>query len=391
MKPVYDSLCISRMLQNLGSILEGKTSAVPGILGNCAGNSHMVLLIADGMGLLNIKENIGRLPFLDRLNTEGSLAAGTSVFPSTTAASMTSLYTASDPFSHGLLEWYLYLDEAEMVIETLPFSAQNPAEADKFKSLDLDIRLLFEGEPYTSRLTAEGIECTAIMPRSIKDSAYSSAVFPSADTIGYETLEDVLPLVMDKGGTGKRLTVIYYPGADTEGHVHGPLSENYLEEMRRVDSFLRAFRESEVSGTSLVMTADHGQTEIDPRSVVYLDEFDWFDDMLPVAASGKTIPPYGSPRDVIIRSMDAVKMKSMLERELGDTAAAAESLRLAGEGYFGSGKKARSLSSRMGDLWLLPGTGTGIWYRHFDDEEVRLKGMHGGLTAKEMLIPVAVV
>ena len=391
MKPVYDSLCISRMLQNLGSILEGKTSAVPGILGNCAGNSHMVLLIADGMGLLNIKENIGRLPFLDRLNTEGSLAAGTSVFPSTTAASMTSLYTASDPFSHGLLEWYLYLDEAEMVIETLPFSAQNPAEADKFKSLDLDIRLLFEGEPYTSRLTAEGIECTAIMPRSIKDSAYSSAVFPSADTIGYETLEDVLPLVMDKGGTGKRLTVIYYPGADTEGHVHGPLSENYLEEMRRVDSFLRAFRESEVSGTSLVMTADHGQTEIDPRSVVYLDEFDWFDDMLPVAASGKTIPPYGSPRDVIIRSMDAVKMKSMLERELGDTAAAAESLRLAGEGYFGSGKKARSLSSRMGDLWLLPGTGTGIWYRHFDDDEVRLKGMHGGLTAKEMLIPVAVV
>lgn len=390
MRPVYDSLCISRMLQNLGSILEGKTSAVPDIFGNCAGNSHVVLLIADGMGLLNIKENIGRLPFLDRLNTEGSLGAGTSVFPSTTAASMTSLYTASDPFSHGLLEWYLYLDEAEMVIETLPFSAHNPAEYDKFRSLHLDIRLLFEGTPYTTRLTAEGIECTAIMPRSIKDSAYSSAVFPSADTIGYDALEDVLPL-MNKGVTGKHLTVIYYPGADTEGHVHGPLSENYLKEMRRVDSFLRAFRESDIRGTSLVMTADHGQIEMDPRSIVYLNEFDWFDDMLPAAASGKTIPPYGSPRDVIIRSRDAVKMKSMLEKELGDTATAAESFRLAGEGYFGRGKRAKALSSRMGDLWLLPNPGTGVWYRHFDDEEVKLKGMHGGLTAEEMLIPVAVL
>jgi predicted AlkP superfamily pyrophosphatase or phosphodiesterase len=389
-RPVYDGLCISRMLHNIGSILEGSIPDVPEAFVNSTGKKHLVLLIADGMGLLNIKENMGKLPFLAQLNAGGSLAAGTSVFPSTTAASVTSLFTASDPCSHGLLEWYLYLDEAEMVIETLPFVAHDPAEAARFRSLDLDIRLLFEGTPYMEKLAAQRVACTAVMPLSITGSAFSSAVLPPARIIGYETLDDVLPMLSD-GGEGRRLTVVYYPGVDTEGHVHGPSSDSYVNEMKRVDSFLRAFGESRTGETSLILTADHGQTEIDPDAVLYLDELDWFDDMLAADRSGRAIPPYGSPRDVIIRCRNPGRMKGRLDAELRDIAAVAESHRLAAEGYFGRGGRAKSLSSRIGDLWLLPNPGAAVWYRHFDGERVTLRGMHGGLTAREMLIPIASV
>jgi hypothetical protein len=60
------------------------------------------------------------------------------------------------------------------------------------------------------------------------------------------------------------------------------------------------------------------------------------------------------------------------------------------QGLFGLGKPHQQFRNRVGDLLILPHRDSLIWYEHLKGRKFDLRGMHGGLTADEMLIPLAV-
>ncbi len=390
LKPDYRNMCLSNLAAYVSAILTRKDGKLPEELNGQKGKNNVILVIADGMGLLNIGDRLKELPFLRNLTGEGKVLPMTSVFPSTTAASLASIFTGLEPVTHGLLEWNLFLDEAGMIIETLPFKAQNPAEQEQFLRLNLQVNTLFEGEPASARLQREGIDCTTYLPENIADSPFSVAVQDKAVRRGYDRLDDTISELVHRDGE-RTFKTVYYPEVDAAGHVYGPSSSEYLEEMRTVDSFLSELAAASDDDTVVLLTADHGQIEIEPADTLYLDELEWFDGMLALHSGGKKIAPYGSPRDVIIRAIDGNMTCSILNEKLSEFGVAKTTGWMTGEGYFGNGRKAREFEARAGSAWFIPHAGKTVWYRHYDNERVAFRGVHGGPTPGEMMVPLAVI
>jgi hypothetical protein len=83
------------------------------------GVKNFVLLILDGM----------RHEFLSKCGQESSLVANlrgtmTSVFPTTTAAAMSTIYTGLAPQNYGIPGWFTYLRELGLVATILPMIAR---------------------------------------------------------------------------------------------------------------------------------------------------------------------------------------------------------------------------------------------------------------------------
>ncbi len=384
-------MCLSSLHKYVDELFSGSRERLPAQLSAIENALNVVLVIVDGMGYMNMKEKLGELPFFQSLDDENRILPATSVFPSTTAASSASIYLGSDPVSHGLLEWYLFLDEAGIIVETLPFTAHNPAEREGFKKLGLPIDVLFEGSAVTESLARKGIDCHALLPEAVAESEFSKQAMKKSSRTGYSKLEDVPSLLSDiLSGERRTFTTVYYPGVDTAGHIHGPTSEKYLEEMRKVDRFASEIARVKRKDTVMLITADHGQIEVDPGKTLYLDDFDWFDKLLSPKPGG-VIAPYGSPRDIIIRTPYPEKMQTKLEEDIAEYGDVVSTRHLIMNEYFGKGNMAGCFTSRAGDLWILPGKGRAVWYRHYEDEKVLFKGLHGGLTPEEILVPISIV
>ena len=102
--------------------------------------------------------------------------------------------------------------------------------------------------------------------------------------------------------------------------------------------------------------------------------------------------PTWSPRDVVLY-IDDEKLDRVLEylsEALSDRAVVMKTQDALERGLFGTGAPSRRFLDRAGNLLILPrGDGT-IWYEHEPGRRFDLLGMHGGLTERELLIPLAI-
>src|SRR5207244_9411240 len=95
------------------------------------GVRHVVLLMADGIGHLQLLREVerGNAPFLQELlaqgNEEVSYQPITSVFPTTTVSALGSVNSAVTPAEHGLLSYTIYVPEFEMVAEMIRWGPIN--------------------------------------------------------------------------------------------------------------------------------------------------------------------------------------------------------------------------------------------------------------------------
>ena len=78
--------------------------------------TNVVFFLIDGLGADSVqktdKQSIFRTQYQRTLNT---------VFPSTTAAAITAVYTGRTPLEHGATAWYMNMKEFGSVVALLPF------------------------------------------------------------------------------------------------------------------------------------------------------------------------------------------------------------------------------------------------------------------------------
>ena len=106
---------MSSIIQHFGGVSQySPLKNLP--LSQLEGVDNIVLILLDGMGYNFFMRNAKLLdyPIMDKLH-----AKVTSVFPSTTAAAMTTIYTGVAPKNHGCLAWFTYLKELGL-ISTIP-------------------------------------------------------------------------------------------------------------------------------------------------------------------------------------------------------------------------------------------------------------------------------
>src|SRR3989344_2803977 len=125
--PRYESFCFSNIPSAVLYLLGlRKESPLASILNKAditpANSKKVILFLVDGFGYKQWLKYADQYEFLKRFTEKGVVAPVTTVFPSTTAAALTTVHSGLTPQEHGLPEWWVYFDELDKIIVTLPFT-----------------------------------------------------------------------------------------------------------------------------------------------------------------------------------------------------------------------------------------------------------------------------
>lgn len=356
-----------------------------GLLGN---RRHLMLVVLDGLGWEILQRG---LPFMD-MPPEIQLSRISSVFPPTTAAALTSIYTGLPPKEHGYMGWTLYLRKRDYLVNVLPgyVIGKGLAHGDLADQVygDLPLRSLFT----QVQEEGDGRSCFLVSPHSFRSSSYSRMVGKDAQPIHYKREKDFIRALFSsvkKHQNEKTFTLAYSENPDKMIHKSGTESaglQAYLvklsHDMCKLASRLRG------TDTLVSITADHGLVPMNTYHSI---------NEIPEIMELLVRPPFpesrfcsffvksGKKEEFRRRFMDLAGGDFwLLERE--------EFLEL---GLLGPGKEHPLLESFLGDFIAIALGGSGI--KHYGGDRARkrkpgqFKAHHAGITAGEMQVPLMVM
>lgn len=399
--PSYRDYCLSSVpstVLSMFGVKDGRPTIPPKELGTDIGAEKLVLFVADGMGYFDVKPHFGDGRFLQAAASRGVIIPITTIFPSTTAAALTTIATGLTPQEHCLLEWFVYIKEIDQVIATLPFSVVGGTGRDSLLGR-LKPRALYSGACVNWALRKQGVDVVSFVSSGLARTAYSKLSHAGSEVVPYITSSDLMAALRKRVEEAKRRTFfyVYWNWVDTIGHAYGPGTEESRSEVSLLSYLLKTelvdrLSRRAASETILMLTADHGQIPVDPDTTTYLNGMRTVMRGLARSPSGKRIPPWGSARDVYLaltdQRLDAVS--AYLERELGRKAVVLKTSDAVESGLFGINRPRPRFLERVGNLMVLPRGRNLVWYRYARGDRLRVRGHHGGMHPREMLIPLVV-
>lgn len=396
--PEYDGKSLLNIPSTILSLFGGspfKKTLLKNFYQNAEGAEKIILFLIDGLGFNLFQKATLEYPFFQNLKKNGFTSSITTVFPSTTAAALNSLYSGLSPFEHGLPEWYVYFPELGCVLESLPFAPVNPGDADKVLNPPKDI--LFKGKTIFQQLNDIGVSSFSLVPHDLIESLYTQTVLFGSSLVGYEKLEalaqSLIKLIKNKG---EMFITVYYPNIDSSEHKFGHLSQEVQRELFNLSNllqtkFIEEINSEDISKVSLMLTADHGQVTTDLKDVIYLDEIPGILECLKKDKNGKPIPPTSGTRNAFLNIKEE-KLDfalRLLDKELEGKAYVWEMRQALELGLFGDINKDKRFLERTGNVLLVALSCYTLGYHYTPDFELKVIGRHGGLSSDEMLIPFA--
>lgn len=389
--PLYDTYCFSQIPQTIERLLLGGKEGLPDDTLLSPGKEYdlVILLFLDGFGWRFFAENAERYPFLQRFVEKGVVSQITSQFPSTTAAHVTSMCSGLHVGESGVYEWFMYEPMVDAIIKPLLAAF---GEEKKIDSLPLDnnsLRDLYPKERFFERIKERNVNSTAVIPDNIFDSFYSKTMLEGADRESFHGLADGLEkLVQLSNGEGKCCLYFYYPDLDGVAHRHGIRSNEFEKELDHmlctIEEKLCKPLEKNGKNGALLVTADHGLIDIDPKATFYLNEE--FPEVLSMIEKSKRgiKAPAGSSRDFFLH-IEPQKLEEA-HRRLSDLleglAYVIPTQKLIEDGLFG--KVSQRFHDRVGNLVILARDNQAIWWHEKGKYGQHFYAMHGGLSRSEM-------
>ena len=355
------------------------------------GVTQVVVVLADGMGWWQLEMfcDRGDTPFLAELRERArrrdraQLIEATTVFPSTTAAAITTLNTARTPLEHGNIAYFLWLEEFAQVTAMLRWGPAITKRGSYFDDRAVDPLRYVKVPSIHARLRERGIPSYVIEPEIFRSEAMTRMHAAEANFVGY-----VVPSTM-----GVRLhagiadaprpsyVYAYWSGIDTVSHLYGPRSEEAAVEAAIFDLSLKHALAGRAAGDTLVLlTADHGHATTDPDKL--LDVIG--DEQLRVLLRN---PPAGEPRLVFLHTDRSQEVRDHIERKWPGLVTLLDRDELIDAGLFGRGDSTMA-RQRIGEVVMLLDRDLAASIVRVDGQTVRHRGSHGGMTADEMRIPV---
>jgi hypothetical protein len=339
-----------------------------------ADTRHLVLLVVDGLGLNILSSRDGAL----RRHLRGQL---TSVFPSTTASAIPTFLTGLAPQQHGLTGWNMYFREIGAIVAPLPFRVRTGRHA--LREAGVTPAQLFGLTPLFDRLP---LPCHVVSPKSIVHSDFNVALSGRAQRHGYDTLEEMAALITNlMRSPAPSYVHAYWPQLDSLAHEHGIHSEPVAAAFAALDAtFAKLLDVARASGSRIIVTTDHGF--IDTNETIDLDDHPALRDTL-------VLPLCGEPRMAYayVRAGREASFEDYVQARLADKVQLFRSEDILRRGWLGPGEAHPALRDRLGDFVLIP-RGRAIlrdWLK--GEKRYAHVGVHGGLSAAEMIVPLVVV
>lgn len=341
----------------------------------CLMNRNVVLLVIDGLGYHRLITHCG----------EGALARHlkdrmTSVFPATTATAITTFLTGTAPQQHGVTGWFMYFRELGAILAVLPYQPRHGSPA---ATLPADV--LLAHVPVFNRLRAR---CHVVVPHRIAHSEFNTAHQGKARLHPYANLGQMFRSVAEivRAQGGRNYVYAYWPELDRLSHEHGVASREAVTHLARIDAAFGNFLAS-IGGTSttIIVTADHGFIDTRLDQTIRLEAH-------PELARTLSLPLCGERRAAYcyLHANQRAQFVDYFAAHLEDCADLKDSEYLIESGYFGLGAPHARLHERIGDCTMMMKDACII--EHWLPGEPRYVqvGVHGGMSAQEMYVPLIV-
>ncbi len=401
--PQYDKCCISEIPNTILNLLgagNGKTKPQFEDIYQPDGINKVVLLVIDGFGFKQFINHLKENRFLFNLTNQGEMYPLTSVFPSQTTNALTTLNTGLTPQEHGLFEYFIYLKDIG-VVNALQFERLGSRQQDRLISKRFDPSiLLLHNKNIHNTLKQKGVSTythvNALNAFNVLSKLIfnGSKIFPSIKAS--DTIVRLRKNIEENIGKGAYFFV-HLDTLDTIAHEYGPDSYEYSAELSSITYLLnrelvQKLDTKAAKETLLLVTADHGGLNIDPKETIYLNCLPKAILNLQVGKNQKPIMPIGGPRELFlhIKEDKIVETKEWLIQKIGNKAQIIETKQAVEKGLFGVGIPDREVVERTGNIMILPYRNETVWYENSDVNRIRFLGQHGGLHEEEMRVPFTI-
>ena len=342
-----------------------------------AGARNLILLVIDGLGYDCLAQSqAGALR--NRLR-----AKITSVFPSTTATAITTFLTGLAPQQHGLTGWFTYFREIGSIAAVLQFQPRHGGRS--YRESGIDVATLFGHTPFFDKIA---VPSYVVSPQWIVHSDFNAAHSGRAQRLGYHSLEGMFRAITEivQASAERKYIYAYYPELDTLAHQHGIGSPQAARLLSLLDAAFTQFMVTlEGSGSTVVVTADHGIVDAGAGSQIELDQH-------PALAESLVLPLCGEPRVAYcyVHPDKVEQFERYVRNELAEQTQLFKSRQLVEEGWFGPGEPHPRLLDRVGHYTLVMRENYAIKDWLTGERRYTHVGLHGGVSAAEMFVPLVV-
>lgn len=324
---------------------------------------NIVQLTLDGMGSEFLTRVLPSCSFL-RSHQVTNIS---SVYPCTTTTATTSMLSGMMPIEHGWLGWNSWFKEYGRVVDLF-------LDRDSFCGVDV--------KPSPARQLLSYPDVSQIILNHSDNTLQCHKVLPPFAKNGVNNvtqMADRIRSCCDR--PGRNLVLAYWYEPDTLMHKDGPYSKSVLQEMLSIDRILSNLF-SDLKDTLMIITADHGQIEIDEE--IYLDDHPELMDCL-------ILPPSLEVRatSFFVKPDRHERFKDVFSALTGDHFKLISKADVLERQLLGYGTAHHKVDDFLGDyLACATGRTTLRFQSSFDRLRFPFKGHHSGLTTEEMIVPL---
>lgn len=351
------------------------TGVAPEILRSLSGASDLlaparsaVLVVIDGLGALQLRAHAGHARRL--ASAGGKKDVARSVFPSTTAAALTSILTGADPGEHGLVG-YRVLD---------PDQGRLANQLNGYERDGLDPATWQRRPTVFERAAAEGRRTFAVGLAEYARSGLTAAVLRGAEYVAADEPRERVRVAYELAAAESgALVYCYLPEVDKAGHRHGADSAEWIAALEEIDA---AFALPVPPGVGVIVTADHGMIDVPHHRHVLLRDGDpRLDGVAHLGGEPRLLHVYLEP------GADAAAAARVWAAESGRAADVSTRDEAIDAGLFGA--VADEVRRRIGDV-LVAARGAWAFYddRLEDKRPQAMIGQHGSTTPEEVTVPL---
>ena len=317
---------------------------------------NVVVILYDGMGYNLINRILDENSFL-RTNM---IKAISSVCPSTTTASTTSMLSGLNPCEHGWLGWDTYIKPEDKIVTLF---------TNKLKDTEDEAADYYVADKYLGYKD---------LKEQIDAGKYNaSIVFPFGNYITYVDLSDMNNKILEEcNKPGKRYIYAYYEDPDATMHMTGTDSIETKNVFNLIDKSTSELCDK-LNDTLLIVTADHGH--LNSESIMLPD----YEDLYNTLATDTSIEPRFCSFNVK-EGMEEEFVK-LFNKYFKDDFILKTKEEIIEEKWFGIGEEHKEFRNSIGDYIAIA---TGDKYLRYRTPKHYFLSHHAGITEDEMKIPL---
>jgi hypothetical protein len=241
-KPLFGSYCFNSIHGTIVNAFGKATSrrrfpkeAMPAEYPQKSSNKrykNVVLFLLDAFGWRSFEElNNRNVPLIARCADENEkscvVSQITSMFPSTTAAHISTLHSGMQIAEHGMYEWFCYEPVCDGVIAPLLFSYMKDSRRESLLEYGIVPESFLPQTTFYQELKTHGIYSYTFQSDKLSETTYSKTLLKGSDIHGFASFETGVKSLsnlffkLDKEDEHQKYFMIYHDAFDMISHKKG--------------------------------------------------------------------------------------------------------------------------------------------------------------------------